>query len=96
MRPFYAAAMSHCLASYVMLAATFVLIDQLGPSRVRLDGQDVPLLIFSPLYTWYMLLESLERAAVHPRHAVIAWASYVLVFCFLRRRAAKRPPERGN
>lgn len=73
MRPFYAVVIFHCLASYLMLAAVFVLVERSGLRQLRLDGQDV-LLVLSPLYTWYVLFESLQRATIHPREAVIAWA----------------------
>jgi hypothetical protein len=97
LRPFYAFVVAHCLATYVMLAAVFMLEPPSSP-RPRMDGQDVLVLVLMPLLSWFMLLESLTMVGRHPLHAVIVFGSYLPTFVFtfyfvLRRRLPPRPSD---
>jgi hypothetical protein len=95
LRPFYAFAVSHCLATYVMLAAVYALEGLYAHRRV--DGHDVLVLVLMPLLSWLMLLESLTMIGHYPRHAVVVFGSYLptfgLFFYFTLRR---RPPSVGS
>jgi hypothetical protein len=79
MRPFYSFVLSHVVASYVMLTATYLLErERVLPHRP--DAQDVMVLVLSPLYSWYMLAEPVARFPQWRLHTAIVWGSYLAAF----------------
>ncbi|HEY7116992.1 MAG TPA: hypothetical protein VH475_10420, partial [Tepidisphaeraceae bacterium] len=100
MRRFYAIVASHCLATYVMLAATFLLEPKMNGSIRLMDGQDVIVLVLMPLLSWYMLLEPLMRPSYMSWHAAIIFGSYLPAFIatygLLRRWWPSRPTNRHS
>ena len=80
MRPFYALLLSHSIATYVMLAALYLLEDRRTVPAHQWDGQDVLVLVLMPLLSWYMLLEPLLRIQHMARHAALVFGSYLPAF----------------
>jgi hypothetical protein len=78
-----------------MLGALYFL-EPPPPSSPRLDGQDILVLVLMPLLSWYMLLEGVTMAGVHPWHAAWVFGSYAPTFAvtlyFVLRRGRLNEP----
>jgi len=78
MRPFYAVLTSHIVATYVMIAVLFLIEPPSRQHSRGFDGDLVIPLVLSPLYSWYILLESLQRRTA--AHIAAIWGSYMPAF----------------
>jgi hypothetical protein len=96
LRPFYAFVASHSLATYAMVVAVYFL----ETPHARVDAQDLLLLALTPLLSWYMVLEAVTRASVHPLHTLYVGATYFPVLALglflLVRRRTRSPRSHGK
>jgi hypothetical protein len=95
LRPFYSVVVAHCLGSYAMLITNALADANARRWLAKADGGDILVLTLFPLLSWYNLIESLQRGALHPADAARTWFSYVFaaVAGFLLARQPWRSPE---